>query len=131
MSKEESVTWDQAKERSELFKKYWYHREAGNIMEKITGDSSLYFRNDKKFISIYAMFSAIRKELKNLREEHYQFYDLKNKVEDLEEKIPKSRTERIKFDLVNTEKSQKEIAEEYSVTEAHVSQVKSEVRQDL
>lgn len=132
MSDGDSLTWDDAKERSDLFKRYWYHRKAGKIMKEITGSSSLYFRNDKKFFSIYAMFSAIREELQDLKkritalENQSSDNDLEKRVKALEDKLPKTRTEKIRYDLVNTDKKQKEIAERYGVSEEYVSKVKRE-----
>ncbi|MEF8880707.1 MAG: hypothetical protein V5A72_02675 [Candidatus Nanohaloarchaea archaeon] len=129
--KNNSVTWKQAKQKSEDFKDYWYSHRAGKIMEEITRDNSIYFRNDKKWVSVYATISAMRKRLEEIREEQYNFYKLESRIEELENQLPMTKTEQIKNELVNTDQSQKEIAEEFEVTEAHVSQIKSEVRQDL
>jgi DNA-directed RNA polymerase specialized sigma subunit len=129
---EEDLNWEKAESRSDLFSRYWYHPKAGEILENITGSSSITFLNDRKYISIYAMFSAIRKDLSDLvrrvndLENQSREGDLEDRVKALEEKLPKTRTEKIRYDLVNTDKKQKEIAERYNVSEEYVSKVKRE-----
>ncbi|MFB6245633.1 MAG: hypothetical protein ABEJ03_04795 [Candidatus Nanohaloarchaea archaeon] len=130
---EENLTWEKAKARSNLFKQYWYHSKAGEILEKISDSDSLTFLNDRKYISIYATFAAIRKDINDLvqrvnklEKESDTGGSLEERVTSLEEKLPKTRTEKIRYDLVNTDKKQKEIAERYNVSEEYVSKVKRE-----
>lgn len=129
---EEDLNWEKAENRSDLFSRYWYHPRAGDILEEIDGNSSITFLNDRKYISIYATFAALRKEISDYvqrvkeLEKQGREDDLEERVKSLEEKLPKTRAEKIRYDLVNSDKSQKEIAEEYQVTEAYVSKVKRE-----
>lgn len=129
---EEDLNWEKSESRSDLFSRYWYHPRAGEILENITGSSSITFLNDRKYISIYAMFSAIRKDINDLvqrvndLEQGDTGEDLEERVRALEEKLPNTRTEKIRYDLVNSDKKQKEIAERYNVSEEYVSKVKRE-----
>lgn len=129
---EEDLDWEKAENRSNLFSRYWYHPAAGDILKEIDGNSSITFLNDRKYISIYATVAAIRKDINDLvrrvndLENQSREGDLEDRVRALEEKLPKTRTEKIRYDLVNSDKKQKEIAERYDVSEEYVSKVKRE-----
>ncbi|MFB6213772.1 MAG: hypothetical protein ABEJ07_04400 [Candidatus Nanohaloarchaea archaeon] len=130
---EEDLNWEKAESRSDLFSRYWYHPKAGDILEDIDGNRNITFLSDRKYISIYATFAAIRKDINDLvqrvnelEKESDTGGSLEERVMALEEKLPKTRTEKIRYDLVNTDKKQKEIAERYGVSPEYVSKVKRE-----